>query len=352
VLSVAARMTFADEGNKVYKATYKESMFGSGRRNPVEFLTVHMRTYLESEMAKMLKVYTTQASFFRTKADTLEQQFRAVEKEMVEYQEKNADRLPGQEPIASSTRATLEAHRADITAQLLRVEADLSNARRQITAGRPLAPWREQSALAYRQQLAAVNGKIADAQGRGLGPQHPEMVELVKQRDKLQEMLNEQLSAPASNIERQASGSYAAAESGVDALEAQARGLRAQASAIDRDLGRVRSVMAELPRVTGRVNELIRQRDLIKHSHEVALQEQQKAEMQLDLEKVNAQSRYDLLALPQLEPVRKKKTLAIRTGIGLGVGIFLTVIVIFLLEARRIVAESMGRARRRGYAGT
>jgi hypothetical protein len=91
---------------------------------------------------------------------------------------------------------------------------------------------------------------------------------------------------------------------------------------------------------------------MIKRQHEVALQEQQKAELQLDLEKGIAQNRYDIVVRPQLEQIRKKKVLALRTAIGLGVGILLTVFFIFLLEARRIISESMRPGSRRGYART
>jgi hypothetical protein len=351
VISVASRMSLATEGNRIYKASYKETMFGAGRRSPVDFLTVHMRTYLESEISKMLRVFTTQASFFKNKADGLDKDFREVEKSMVQFQEENADRLPGQEVTAISSRASLEAHRADITAQLLRVEADLQNARRQIASDRPMAPWREASAQSYRTQLAAVQGKIAAARARGLGDQHPEMMELFKERDNVQSLIAQELRAPVSNLDRSSTGAYAAAQSTADGLEAQARGLRSQASQIDRELGRVKKVMGDLPRIQGHLNELVRQRDTIKHQHEVALAEQQKAEMQLDLEKVNAQSRYDIVSRPQLEPMKKKKTILLRTAIGLGIGIFLTAIFIFLLEARRILAESMRTGtRRRGFA--
>jgi hypothetical protein len=350
LLSVATRLSMTTEGNRVYKATYKETMFGAPRRSPVEFLTVHMRTYLEGEIAKMLKLYTSQAAFFKTKADSLDKEFREVEKRMVQYQEQNADRLPGQEMTTYSSRASLEAHRADTSAQLLRVEAELSNARRQISADRPLAPWKEQSAAMYRTQLGTVNGKIADAHGRGLGDLHPEVVALLKERDNLQNLIADSLKATASPLERGGNTAYAQAQSSVDALEAQARGLRAQLGSVDKDLGRVKKVMGDLPRVQGELNELVRQRDMIKRQHEVALQEQQKAELQLDLEKGIAQNRYDIVVRPQLEQVRKKKVLALRTAIGLGVGILLTVFFIFLLEARRIISESMRPGSRRGYA--
>jgi hypothetical protein len=351
LLSVASRLAMTTEGNRIYKATYKESMFGTPRNSPVEFLTVHMRTYLEGEIAKMLKLYTSQAAFFKAKADGLDKDFRDVEKRMVQYQEQNADRLPGQELTTYTSRATLEAHRAEIAAQLMRVEADLSNARRQISADRPLAPWKEQSASMYRTQLGTVNGKIADAHARGLGDLHPEVVALLKERENLQNLIAESLKATASPLERGGNTAYAQAQSSVDGLDAQARGLRAQLGSVDKDLKNVKKVMGDLPRVLGEINELTRQRDMIKRQHEVALQEQQKAELQLDIEKGIAQNRYDIVVRPQLDPIRKKRVLALRTAIGLGVGIMLTIFIIFLLEARRIISESMRPgSRRRDYA--
>jgi hypothetical protein len=351
VISVASRLSLATDGNRLYKATYKETMFGNARRSPVEFLTVHMRQYLELEIGKMLRLYTSQATFFKAKADKLDKEFNEVQKQMVQFQTANSDALPGQEPTTYSSRASLEAHRADITAQLLRVQAELENARKNITSGRPLAPWRETSAQAYRQQLAVVQAKIADAQARGYGDQHPDMIALLKERDNVNNLITEQLRSPATALEKGASGSYAAAESSFEALQAQERGLRAQAGQIDRDLARVKKVMSDLPRVSGQLADLARKRDSIKHQYEVALQEQQKAELQLNLEKELAQGRYEIVEKPQLEPIKRKKVLLLRTGIGLGIGVFLTVIFILMREARRIINESMRPgSRRRGYA--
>jgi len=353
ISSVASRLSFTTDGNHIYKATYKETMLGSGRRSPVEFLSVHMQNYLEAEISKILKLFTAQAAFYRNRSENLDKELKQIDAELVQFQAENADSLPGQALQTYSSSASMESRRIEISSQLHRLESELANSRRQIATDRPLAPWREQAAGAYRTQLAEVNRKLAEARARGLGDEHPDVMALNKDRASVEKMMSEQLSAPASALERQGSSAFAAAQTNVDSLEAQVRALRAEAGDIDRNLAKMRKVMVNLPRVEGRMQDLQRERDNKKRLFDQILQEQQRAEVQFELEKARANDRYELVSRPQLEQVKRRKTMAIRTAMGLGAGILLAAIFILLREARRIVAETMNNGPRpRGYVRT
>jgi pSer/pThr/pTyr-binding forkhead associated (FHA) protein len=350
VLAVGSRLTFTSEGSRLYKAVYKETMFGTSRRTPVTFLASHVQNYLNNEINKMLKVYNTQATFYRTKADGLAADLKKIDAELVRFQAENSDRLPGQALQTYTSRAQMESRRTEIMAQLRRFDGELSNARRQIAVDRPMAPWREQAAASYRTSLADINRKIADAHARGFGDEHPEVQTLMNEKVSVEKLLNDQLKAPSTSLEQRASGAFAVAETTRDSLEAQVRGLRGELADIDKELARMRKVMVDLPRVEGRMQDLTRERDTTQKLYASMLQEQQKAELQLAMEKVDVSTRYEIVAPPQLEPVKKKKTLLLRTGIGLGIGILFAAIVVLLLEARRIVSETGGSAsRRQGY---
>ena len=64
------------------------------------------------------------------------------------------------------------------------------------------------------------------------------------------------------------------------------------------------------------------------------------AEIQLNLEKVSAESRYDV-STPRLERARKASTLGLRGGLGLLLGLFVAAIVILLREAQRMISQTL-----------
>jgi len=64
------------------------------------------------------------------------------------------------------------------------------------------------------------------------------------------------------------------------------------------------------------------------------------AEIQLNLEKVSAESRYDI-SPPRLERPRKSSTMAMRAGIGLLLGTLLAFVAIALQEIKRLFTQTM-----------
>ena len=63
--------------------------------------------------------------------------------------------------------------------------------------------------------------------------------------------------------------------------------------------------------------------------------------MQLSIERVSAESRYDIITSPRLEKSRTMKTLAIRSALGLFVGLMLAAMLIAVREGRRVAGISM-----------
>ena len=63
------------------------------------------------------------------------------------------------------------------------------------------------------------------------------------------------------------------------------------------------------------------------------------AEIQLNLEKVSAESRYDFTP-PRLERARKSSTLLLRCGLGLLLGVFAGFVGIALQEAKRVFTQT------------
>ncbi|MBC8132038.1 MAG: hypothetical protein H7X95_03580 [Deltaproteobacteria bacterium] len=106
-------------------------------------------------------------------------------------------------------------------------------------------------------------------------------------------------------------------------------------------MGQVRKVVGDLPRVEERVQELNHTQEATNRLHSQLFEKLKKAELQLSIERVSAESRYDIITSPRLEKPKTMKTLALRSAIGLFLGLALAALVIAFIEARRVVATTL-----------
>jgi uncharacterized protein involved in exopolysaccharide biosynthesis len=112
-------------------------------------------------------------------------------------------------------------------------------------------------------------------------------------------------------------------------------------------------VVGDLPRVEAKLSELRRAQDDTQRLHAQLFERYKKAELQVELERVSVSSRAEIVAAPQMEYPKKKKTILIRTFAGLAIGGLLVALIIILREGRRIVSELLGSpSGRQGFLRT
>ena len=341
VSSVRARLKFESLPDPhLYAASYKESLVaGSGKLPPVQFLTAHLQNYVQSEINKALKVFTAEAEFLRNQMKSVEKDLASIGAERTEFRQANADRLPEEAIQTHSSRFQLESQRAILLAQIRRLQADLASERRQLATEGPLAQTKYQSSQVYRQSLANVNQKLTEAYARGLADGHPEVRQLNDEKQRIEGLIEGEMHAETSAADRQSIGGFQALQNRVEALQGQLNAAQTDLSDTEKNLGQVRHVVGDLPRVEERVQELSHTQDATNHLHTQLFEKLKKAELQVNLERVSAESRYELVIPPRLEDTGKKRALALRSMIGLFAGLFVAAGVIAAREGRRVVSE-------------
>ena len=255
ITAITGRLKFEPMDDHTYRASYRDGLFGRGHPSPEQFLDAHLRNYLQSEIKKALRVFSAEADFLRNQLKTVEKDLQQIATERTRFREANADRLPEESLQTHSSRFTLEGKRAELVAQVRRLQGELAAQRRDLANESPLAQSRFQSSQVYRDSLAAVNKKLSEAYAGGLADGHPEVRQLKDEKTRIEGLINDEMKSQPTQIDREANTGLNVLGNRVETLQAQLAAARADLGDTERSLGQVRKVVGDLPRVEERVQE-------------------------------------------------------------------------------------------------
>jgi len=341
VKAVVGRLKFDPMPDHIYKATYRDRLLGGGKPPPAEFLTAHLENYVEVEINKALRVFTAQADFLRDQLKSVEAEMSRISAEKVQFREKNSDRLPEEAALTHNTRFTLETKRAELTAQIRQLQGELEAQRRALRAEGPLAQSKFTGSQAYRDALAKINGKLSEGYARGLADGHPEIKQLKEEKQRIEDLIKKEMASDTSDLDRRSNAGYQAIQARIDLLQAQLTAARGDLGDTERNLAQIRHVVGDLPRVEARVQQLNDTQDSTTRLHGQLFEQLKKADLQLSLERVSAESRYEIIVPPQLVQTKKMLAVLLRAFIGLALGLFVAAMIIGVGEVRRLVSKAM-----------
>jgi hypothetical protein len=322
----------------MFRVTYRDRV--SAQPSPPEFLDLHLKNYVQSEIARSLRELSVKVDFLRDQQKTVEGEVGRVSSERATYRQENADRLPEDSSQTHSSRFDLETRRTDLSAQLHQQEGELAAAEDQLRTNRPEAQRKFQYSESYRLSLTEVNRKLTEAYARGLGEGHPEIQALKEQKQRLETLVKNELESPTSTLSRESDPNYQVARATAEKLRGQVAATRANLSDTERALGQVQRVVRDLPRVEQHLADLDHRQEATMQLNSDLFSKLKQAEIQLNLEKVSAESRFDVSPI-HVERSRNRSTLASRGGMGLFLGILAAALAIALREGRRFISKTL-----------
>lgn len=325
----------------LYRASYKDKRFGDGRPPPLIFLTKHLHTYLESEISRALHAFTAEVDFLRDQLTSVEKEMAQISDERIKYREKNADRLPEEAGLTQGSRFTLETKRSDLASQIRHLQADLDSQRRELATEGPLSQSRFQSSQTYRTALSEVNRKLTEAYAAGLADGHPEVVKLHDEKRRLEQLVNAEMQADTSEVDKKSNAGFQAIQNRIATLQAQLNAARVDLADTESKLGQIKHVVGDLPRVEEKVKQLAHTQEETTILHAQLFDRLKKAELHLSLERVSAESRYEIVSPPKMEMPGKVKTGIVRGLIGLVLGLVAAALFVAIREGRRLVTQTL-----------
>jgi len=344
VKGISSRLALEPLGDHLYRASYKDSLFHRGRPEPTTFLSTHLNGYVKSEVDKALKVLAAETDFLHTQMANVEKELARISAEKASFRQQNADQLPEEATQTQTSRFQLESRRADLLAQIRRGQGELEAARRQLAADAPLAATRYQASQVYRDSLAKVNEKLSAAYAQGLADGHPDVVTLLEEKKRIEGLVRNEMASKTNDLDREGNIGLQTLRHQVETLQAQLNAARSDLADTEESLSKVRKVVVALPQVEMRLKELTRAEEGAVKLHDQLFEKLKKAELQLNLERVSAQSRFEVVAPAHLESLGPKKTIALRLTLGLLVGLVVATLYVAAKELPSVLSRLIDSA--------
>jgi polysaccharide export outer membrane protein len=307
--------------------------------DPFGFLSAHLRVYADREIEKMLKVLVAQVDFLRTQTAGAEAELKRIEAEALAFRQAHARQLADQSTLSPQTRSSLEQRRLELTGEVRRLEGGWAGLQRQIKRGSHLERAKVEYAQSYRNALTTVERQLSEARGKGYADGHPEVKRLLAEKASLEAMMEKQLQSDLSGIEKRSNAADDALLGQADQVQAQLAAARAERDFVAESLQKLNRVSSNEPEIATRLDDLTRQQEQAKRLQGQLFERLRRAELQLELERVSAYSRFEITSPPKEEITGIKHVIAERMFIGMVVGLALAGAILFLGLARRFVAE-------------
>ncbi len=315
--------------------TYRGHYTDQSPERAVNFLQTHVRNYVDSELAKMLKVIRAEADFLASQYKQNEAELRKSELKLLDFRKQHPRFVPEQEGSGAPARIALAGTGGADRGQLDRISLELARARERLKSEDAILEKKVEIAQPYQGALVEVNRRIGEAKSRGYGELHPELKNLRKQASDLRQRADEVVSARTTDIERRSNPQYKTLRDKVIELEIAEKVTRSRfANAADAE-SRIDKLLRELPELQLEYTRLLNNYTTNKELLTKLFQRLKQTELQYELERTSAAARYDILAAPSAQGTSLRATLLKRTGLGLLVGAALGLLLALLLELRR-----------------
>jgi hypothetical protein len=315
--------------------TYRGHYTDTTSERAVRFLQTHVQNYIDSELAKMLKVIRAEADFLASQYQQNEAELRKSELKLLDFRKSHPRFVPEQDSAGAPARVALAASGGFDRGQLDRITLELQRAREQLKSEDAILEKKVEVAQPYQGALIEVNRKIGEARSRGFGELHPELQNLRKQASDLRRRADQVVSGKTTEIERRSNPQYKALRDKVSTLEIAEKLARSQFASSSVAETRYDQLLRELPDLeleyTRLTNDYLTNKDLTTK----LFQKLKQSQLQYEIERTSAAARYDILAAPSAQDASLRANLMKRTGLGLLAGAALGLLLATAIELRR-----------------
>ncbi len=314
---LASRITVEPIGANLFNVSYHESRRQDTPEGATGFLTLHIENYVSSEIDKALHKLSSDVEFLRKRHADVTAEHELISKDESQFKEKHTRALPEQAPGTVNSRFELESRKTVVSAEVRRINGELESARRLVAGDASLGTGRVQETQRYRDNVADLNRKITEARAQGLADEHPTIRAFLEERRRIEQLISQQLTAPSTDFERQTNADHQRLSQRIVTLEAQKAAAEGELHDTKKGIGSAISGLNEMPAVARKLAELEHRKKNRETLADQLFLELRTQELQLDRERVNATSRFEIISEPQLLPFSIRQLLAKRIGIAL-----------------------------------
>ncbi len=344
VRQIQKQLEFQRTGEFSYQGTFS----APSSDEAIQFLEVHLRLYLDTEVEKALKALLLEVGTLEQRLEETEEQITATEQALLAFRKEHSDGLPEQAQELYSDLIALGSERGRAASEVARASAEVRLSRQRLKSESPIIESRLESARPYENTIADVKRQLAEKKAEGKGNQHPEIVALKEQLKTLEDLRDDVLQngTTADRVVKAKNPLYKDARLMADAAEAANAVATSELSRLTNEYERTRAIVAKLPELQAEYTELLRSYDATKKVHDGLFEKLNISRTQLDMERASVTGRFDIITPPNVVLTPWIKQLVIRVGAGLIAGFMLGVFLGVLRDLRRVIAARLAAARR------
>jgi len=175
---------------------------------------------------------------------------------------------------------------------------------------------------------------------------------LKDEKQRLEALIAKEMGSQTNSLDRASNAGFQDMQNKVALLQAQLSAARNDLGDTEKQLKHVQNLVGDLPRVEAGVQHLTHMQDATTALHGQLFEQLKKAELQLKLERVSAESRYEVVVPPHLIWVGRGKTGAVRLIIGVFLGLLAGLATLGVQRLRRLFQKALSNLETPPQAGT
>ncbi len=288
-----------------------------------QFLAQHLQNFLGEEIGKSLTVLTSEVGLLEKQFQENEKTLADVEMKLRDFKSEHLDALPENAPIELQSKATLQAQRDRLTADLERAQAELALTKKRLASEDALVGTKVARSEPYEQALTEVRQKLAAARAQGFAEGHPEISKLKAEESRLEELKRSAIEKKTTDVDRLANSEFKRLKDRAGELGVLISSTSSELAQVQSRLGEVARIARAMPGVEADIGTLLRKAESAKAVHSRLHADLKKKELELQFERASVAARYQVIEAPSATVVPKSKAILKLGGIGFAAGIFL-----------------------------
>ncbi len=324
----------------VREGVFRGSMRTQSAEKAIRFVNAHIDAFIRTEVEKTLRVVQAQIDFMSQQVDEKNKALLQTEQALQEFKTRHLMQLPENAGNRLGAAPDLESRRGTLTAAVVRLEGELKLAQEQLDREAPLLEARVAAAAPYRESRDDAIRRLAQARARGLGAEHPDILKLEREVATFEQKAEEATKSDVSSLERLANPAYTELKDRVGALRVQLTAAQSELNSIGGQLGDITKTVAVMPELEAEHARLTRTYEMDRGLHGRLVERLRQAQLQSELDRASARARYETIVPPHSLGVRLGKTLLLRSGIGVALGLLLAFAWATIVELRRVIRDT------------
>jgi uncharacterized protein involved in exopolysaccharide biosynthesis len=343
IRQIQERMQF----QKTSEYMYHGSFSAPTSEEAVAFLDVHLKLYRDAEIEKALAQFSAEAETLEREVNMAQERLDSTEAALTSFKTENSAGLPDHAAEIYRQVIELGAARSSALSEVARAQADITVSKKRLKSEDPLIESHIEESKPYAEGIATARKRLAELRAQGKGEQHPDVVEAKENLVALEALRDEVLENGTTKIVKSKNPLYKGARNSLDEAEAAYRVATSELGRITKDIEKYEELKGKLPRLEAEYAELTRTYEATQKQFEEMSYKLSTTRVQLELERAQASTRYDIITPPNVKPVSRLGTIIKRSMMGAALGLLLGIGLGVIRELRRYVAARMSAVRRR-----